>query len=60
MPRAPRSTTPLTTLRIDRPASRRMPAPSRLPEMDLDGLAELSSRPPAGLVTRIAQALFRR
>jgi len=59
MPRAPRPTN-WFTLRIDLPAGRRMPSPSRLPEMDLDGLAELPSRPPVGLIQRIAQALLRR
>jgi hypothetical protein len=59
MPR-PHRPTHWFTLRIDRPAGPRMPSPSRLPEMDLDGLAELPSRPTAGLMHRIAQALFRR
>jgi hypothetical protein len=59
MHRAPRASTPMTTLRMELPVGRRMPPPSRLPGMDLDA-AEPSGRRPGGLVQRLAQVIFRR
>lgn len=59
MPRASRSFAPTSTLRMELPAGRRMPPPSRLPGMDLDDSAPAGRRP-RGLLQRLAQALFRR